>query len=89
MKQSGGIVNCEIGSQRSEVRGLNDMKIESAKDLKVYQKSGSKRIRPQKTPKKVKGQTEIFRLCDLIRETSFSLHQYLRHGHLEKVYPVK
>jgi GxxExxY protein len=34
----------------------------------------------------MKDQTEIFRLCDLIRETSFSLHQYLRHGHLEKVY---
>ncbi|MCP4264606.1 MAG: GxxExxY protein [Candidatus Brocadiaceae bacterium] len=31
-------------------------------------------------------ENEIFRLCDLIRETSFSLHQYLRHGHLEKVY---
>ena len=34
----------------------------------------------------MKGQTEIFRLCDLIRDTSFSLHQFLRHGHLEKVY---
>jgi GxxExxY protein len=29
---------------------------------------------------------EIFALCDRIRETSFALHQYLRHGHLEKVY---
>ena len=29
---------------------------------------------------------EIFRLCDHIRETSFALHCYLRHGHLEKVY---
>jgi GxxExxY protein len=34
----------------------------------------------------LKDQTEIFRLCDLIREISFSLHQYLRHGHLERVY---
>lgn len=34
----------------------------------------------------MKNQTEIFRLCDLIRETGFSLHQYLRHGHLERVY---
>jgi GxxExxY protein len=34
----------------------------------------------------VKDQAEIFRLCDLIREVSFSLHQYLRHGHLERVY---
>src|SRR5437870_2994457 len=28
----------------------------------------------------------VFALCDRIRETSFALHQYLRHGHLEKVY---
>ena len=29
---------------------------------------------------------DIFRLCDVIRETSFAIHRYLRHGHLEKVY---
>ena len=29
---------------------------------------------------------DIFKLCDVIRETSFAIHQYLRHGHLEKVY---
>ena len=34
----------------------------------------------------MKTQTEIFHLCDRIRETSFALHRYLRHGHLEKVY---
>jgi len=28
----------------------------------------------------------IFDLCDIIRETSFALHKYLHHGHLEKVY---
>ncbi len=28
----------------------------------------------------------IFQLCDVVRETSFSLHKYLRHGHVEKVY---
>ena len=28
----------------------------------------------------------IFPLCDRIREASLSLHRYLRHGHLEKVY---
>ena len=51
------------------------------------QRTGSKRVKPQKaqkTQRKVKDQTEIFRLCDLIRETSFSLHQYLRHDHLKK-----
>jgi len=29
---------------------------------------------------------DIFRLSDAIRETSFKLHRFLRHGHLEKVY---
>ena len=29
---------------------------------------------------------DIFKLCEQIRETAFSLHQYLKHGHLEKVY---
>lgn len=28
----------------------------------------------------------IFTICDHIRETSFALHRFLRHGHLEKVY---
>ncbi len=28
----------------------------------------------------------IFALCDLVRETSFELHRWLRHGHLEKAY---
>ena len=34
----------------------------------------------------MKDKDDIFRLSDVIRETSFALHQYLRHGHLEKVY---
>jgi GxxExxY protein len=29
---------------------------------------------------------DIFKLCDVIRETAFSIHKYHRHGHLEKVY---
>src|SRR5262245_36126334 len=29
---------------------------------------------------------EFFKRCDVIRETAFSLHRWLRHGHLEKVY---
>jgi GxxExxY protein len=28
----------------------------------------------------------INHLCDLVRETSFAIHCYHRHGHLEKVY---
>jgi GxxExxY protein len=31
-------------------------------------------------------QVEVLKLCDLVRETSFELHKYLRHGHMEKVY---
>jgi GxxExxY protein len=30
--------------------------------------------------------SDIFTLVNLVRETSFSLHRYLKHGHLEKVY---
>lgn len=28
----------------------------------------------------------VFELCDQVRETSFAIHRYLRHGYLEKVY---
>ena len=28
----------------------------------------------------------INELCDLVRETSFSIHKYHRNGHLEKIY---
>ncbi len=28
----------------------------------------------------------VFELCDVVRETSFALHSYLRHGHAESVY---
>ncbi len=30
--------------------------------------------------------TEIFELCDIVRETGFAIHKYLRNGHAEKVY---
>ena len=29
---------------------------------------------------------DIHLLCDVVRETSFDIHCYLRHGHLEKIY---
>jgi len=29
---------------------------------------------------------DIKQLCDVIRETSFNIHCYLRNGHLEKIY---
>ena len=28
----------------------------------------------------------VFEICDIVRETGFVLHKYLRNGHLEKVY---
>jgi len=28
----------------------------------------------------------ILELCSVVRETSFSIHRYLRSGHLEKIY---
>ncbi len=30
--------------------------------------------------------SEIFKLADEIRETSFEIHSFLKHGHLEKIY---
>ena len=32
------------------------------------------------------GSVDINKLCDLIRETSFDIHKFLRNGHLEKIY---
>lgn len=32
------------------------------------------------------GKDRIFELCDVVRETAYELHRYLRHGHLEKIY---
>ena len=29
---------------------------------------------------------DIFKLCDVVRETGFAIHGYLRNGHLERVY---
>ena len=29
---------------------------------------------------------DIFKICDLVRETGFSIHNFHRHGHLEKIY---
>ena len=34
----------------------------------------------------VRDSNDVFALCDQVRETSFALHCWLRHGHLEKVY---
>jgi GxxExxY protein len=30
--------------------------------------------------------TAVNELCDAVRETSFSIHRYHRHGHAEKIY---
>jgi len=30
--------------------------------------------------------SNVKELCDIVRETSFAIHKYLRHGHMEKVY---
>lgn len=29
---------------------------------------------------------ELMELCDVVRETSFAIHKYLKNGHLEKIY---
>src|SRR5215813_12364530 len=35
---------------------------------------------------KLMSDEEILALCDVIRQTSYDIHAYLGHGHLEKVY---
>lgn len=37
-------------------------------------------------PEMVQVWSDVNELCDLVRETSFAIHKYLRHGHMEKVY---
>jgi GxxExxY protein len=34
----------------------------------------------------MKSWNTVFELCDIVRETGFAIHEYLRNGHLEKVY---
>jgi GxxExxY protein len=29
---------------------------------------------------------DVNQLCDIVRETSYAIHRYHRHGHLEKIY---
>jgi GxxExxY protein len=29
---------------------------------------------------------QIFKLCDLVRETGYAIHRYHRNGHLERIY---
>jgi GxxExxY protein len=36
--------------------------------------------------RKLMSDDEILSLCDVIRQTSYDIHVYLKHGHLEKVY---
>src|SRR5262249_28316361 len=36
--------------------------------------------------RKMMNDDEILTLCDVIRQTSYDIHIYLGHGHLEKVY---
>lgn len=50
-----------------------------------------KRIRGKKIATKMEEEEkregmEILELCDIVRETSFAIHRYLRGGHLERVY---
>jgi GxxExxY protein len=37
-------------------------------------------------PQQIHDAAEVNRLCDVIRQTSFDIHKFLRSGHLEKVY---
>jgi len=34
----------------------------------------------------MKAPVDIFELCDIVRETGYAIHAFLRNGHVEKVY---
>jgi GxxExxY protein len=34
----------------------------------------------------MRAERDVLAMCDRIRQVAFELHDYLRHGHLEKVY---
>jgi GxxExxY protein len=42
-------------------------------------------FQPQKGEKMTQ-KDPIFQLCDVVRESSFALHKFLRHRHKEKIY---
>ncbi len=48
--------------------------------------TGDGRKGTQRTQRKGMEMTDIMQLCDWVRETSFAIHEYLAHGHMEKVY---
>ncbi len=37
-------------------------------------------------PERKKTWNSVFELCDIVRETAFAVHRYLRNGYQEKVY---
>jgi len=41
-------------------------------------------LRPESTD--IRECADINKLCDIIRQTSFDIHKFLRSGHLEKIY---
>lgn len=60
---------------------------EAQKDSKSENKKrdGSGRAGKPKEHEQMNSKT-INQLCDVVRETSFAIHQYHRHGHVEKIY---
>ncbi|MDY3554640.1 GxxExxY protein [Gemmata sp. JC717] len=54
---------------------------------KSVQKAEDERAQ-KKTKREVemKAWSNVFELCDIIRETGYAIHAFLRNGHLEKVY---
>jgi len=54
------------------------------KRLTIQVGSSKNLLRPEE--QQLRDHAEINKLCDIIRETSFDIHKFLRSGHLEKVY---
>src|SRR5439155_866325 len=57
------------------------------RDAEVIKKRSRKKAQEaQKGREEMKSWANVFELCDIIRETGFAIHNFLRNGHLEKVY---
>jgi len=81
--------NGEVGAAKAAAtkrHKRHKKEMEEQDNGRRYTRRGSECSKLSAEGDKTMDDNGIFKLCDVIRETSFSLHQYLRHGHLEKVY---
>ena len=52
----------------------------------MKKRSGHKKAQESQKRTEMKLWNTVFELCDIVRETGFAIDEYLKNGHLEKVY---